>query len=288
MAKKKNIIIKQGLDDWVMTYGDLMSLLLTFFVLIVSFSSMQESKFEQAAESLKEAFGVMAQPEHVIEINKPLIPRKSDNEADLEFLFEVRELEKTVLDEKLDDQIMIETREDGVLIRMPAPLLFQSGGAELLTVSQPLLDKLASLFRKFPGEVRVEGHTDDIPIKSTQFPSNWELSSARAVAVARYFQGLGIPPDRLAATGYGEYRPEAGNGTAEGRAANRRVEILLARISIPQASGSDLPLKTPVKEPERAPEPAPEPETETIEEQVPLILNPVTGKLGAPTGFKWK
>ena len=288
MAKKKNIVVNQGLDGWVMTYGDLMSLLLTFFVLIVSFSSMQESKFEQAAESLKEAFGVMAQPEHVIELNKPLIPRKSDREGNLEFLYEVRDLEKTVLEENLDDQIMIETRDDGVLIRLPAPLLFRSGQAVLLDVSQPVLKKLASLFRKFPGEVRVEGHTDNIPITSASFPSNWELSSARAVAVARYFQGLGIPPGRLAATGYGEYRPQGSNDTDDGRATNRRVEILLARVSAPALADRDLPLETPVTTPQPAPIPTPQPEQETIEGEVPLIINPVTGKLGAPTGFYWK
>jgi chemotaxis protein MotB len=253
-------------------------------VLIVSFSSMQESKFEQAAESLKEAFGVMASPQHVIEINKPLIPRKSDNEADLEFLFEVRNLEKVVLEEKLDDQVTIETRADGVLVRLPAPLLFQSGRAEMLGESQPLLDKLGLLFRKFPGEVRIEGHTDNVPIASTVFPSNWELSSARAVAVARYFQGLGIPPERLAATGYGEFRPQATNDTPEGRATNRRVEILLSRIGTPEPVAGDLPLVAPEPVRIRAPEPAP---LET-EETLPLILNPVTGRLGTPAGIERK
>lgn len=286
MAKKKNIVVKKGLDDWVMTYGDMMSLLLTFFVLIVSFSSMQESKFEQAAESLKEAFGVMAQPEHVIEINKPLIPRKNDRESDLEFLFEVRNLEKVVLEENLDDQVTIETRQDGVLVRLPAPLLFKSGKAELLEVSQPLLDKLALLFRKFPGEVRVEGHTDDVPIHSPVFPSNWELSSSRAVAVARYFQGLGIPPMRLAATGYGEYRPQTTNETPEGRATNRRVEILLARVDAPQPAAKDLPLEAPVHL--IPPVPQPEPETETDTSAGALILNPVTGRLGTPVGLQRK
>ena len=277
--KKKNITIKQGLDGWVMTYGDMMSLLLTFFVLIVSFSSMQESKFEQAAESLKEAFGVMAKPQNVIELNRPIVPRKSDREEAFEFLFEVREIEKALIEQNLDQQVQIETRQDGVLVQMPAPLLFTSGRAELLETSQPLLDVLARLFRKFPGEVRVEGHTDDLPISSKLFPSNWELSSGRAVAVARYFQRLGIPPDRLAATGYGEHRPRETNETPEGRSANRRVEILLARIDAPEAPQEALPLETPVIAPE--PEASEPPETEVRPEQH-LILNPVTGRLGAP------
>ena len=288
MAKKKKTYIKRGYNSWVMTYGDMMSLLLTFFVLIVSFSSMQESKFEQAAESLKEAFGVMANPRHIIEFNKPLIPRKSDHEADLEFLFEVRDLERTVLERDLDDQVIIETRDDGVLVRLLSPLLFKSGQAVLLDVSQPLLDQLADLLRKFPGEVHVEGHTDNIPIRSAGFPSNWELSSARAVAVARYFQGLGIPPGRLAATGYGEYRPRESNNTPGGRATNRRVEILLARISTPAGAEHDLPLESPVTSQQAAPIPVPQPEQDNSKDEVPPIINPATGKLGAPTGFYWK
>ncbi len=129
-----------GSPAWMATFGDMMSLLLTFFVLIVSFSSMQESKFEQAAESLKEAFGVMAKPQNVIELNRPIVPRKSDREEAFEFLFEVREIEKALIEQNLDQQVQIETRQDGVLVQMPAPLLFTSGRAELLEVNEPLPD----------------------------------------------------------------------------------------------------------------------------------------------------
>ena len=96
MAKKRPIIVKQGLPGWVMTYGDMMSLLLTFFVLIVSFSSMQESKFNEAAASLRQAFGVLAAPSTVVEFNEPMVP-PSTSDADAEVAFEVQELERSLL-----------------------------------------------------------------------------------------------------------------------------------------------------------------------------------------------
>ncbi len=112
------------------------------------------------------------------------------------------------------------------------------------------------MFRKFPAEVRVEGHTDDVPIHTARFPSNWDLSAARAVAVARYFQSAGLPADRLAATGYGENRPVATNDTPEGRTANRRVEILLKWSGRDVPRQGDLPLKEPGQTAAAAPDPA--------------------------------
>ncbi len=228
MAKKvKNIIIKQGLDDWVMTYGDMMSLLLTFFVLIVSFSSMQESKFNDAAGSLRSAFGVMGNPDSVIEFNTPIVPNHNPESRDADVLYEVRSVEKKILEDGLQDQVAVEVKKDGVLFRIQAPFMFASGSSELTSAPKDLLAKMAGMFSKFPYEISVQGHTDNIPIRSSRFPSNWELSAARAVSVARYFQSLGVPAKDLAATGYGEYRPLASNDSAEGRRKNRRVEVFL-------------------------------------------------------------
>ncbi len=278
MAKKcKNIIIKQGLDDWVMTYGDMMSLLLTFFVLIVSFSSMQETKFNQAAASLADAFGVMSSPESVIEFNTPLVPNHSPQE-DAEVLYEVRSVEKLLMDEGLQDQVEVKVTDEGVLFSINAPFMFTSGGAELRNEPRTVLDKLAGFFTKFPYQVRVQGHTDNVPINSAKFPSNWELSAARAVSVARYFQEKGIAPDRIEATGYGEHRPIADNATVEGRTKNRRVEIFLKLDKKDLPKAGQLPFQKVNNQAPGAQPPA--------KENVPVrpIINPVTGKLGALTG----
>jgi len=237
MAKNKRpIVVKQGLDIWVMTYGDMMSLLLTFFVLIVSFSSMQEAKFQEAALSLRNAFGVLVEPQSVIRIDDPIVPRY-EIEENSDLLFEVRELEKTLLDQGLTTEVQLEFLPDGILFRLEAPVLFAAGQAELQPASFEVLDTLAGFLRKFPGEIRIEGHSDALPIATDRYPSNWELSAARAGAVARYFQGRELPPARIAATGYGEYRPLADNETPAGRAKNRRVEVYLKVDRIQPAAG---------------------------------------------------
>ncbi len=278
MAKKcKNIIIKQGLDDWVMTYGDMMSLLLTFFVLIVSFSSMQETKFNQAAASLADAFGVMSSPESVIEFNTPIVPSHSPSE-DAEVLYEVRSVEKMILDEGLENEVTVKVTDDGVLFSINAPFMFTSGGAELKNEPKEVLDKLSGFFTKYPYKIKIQGHTDSIPMNSAKYPSNWELSASRAVSVARYFQGKGIPPKQIEATGYGEHRPIADNATAEGRSKNRRVEIFLQLDKKDLPKGGQLPFDRVDKvKPQAKP---------LAKDNVPVrpIINPVTGKLGALTG----
>ena len=262
-----------------MTYGDMMSLLLTFFVLIVSFSSMQETKFNQAAASLADAFGVMSSPESVIDFNTPIVPNHSPQE-EAEVLYEVRSVEKLLLDEGLQDEVEVKVTDDGVLFSINAPFMFTSGGADLRNEPKTVLDKLAGFFTKFPYQVKVQGHTDNIPINSAKYPSNWELSAARAVSVARYFQSLGMPPEQIEATGYGEHRPKGDNATVEGRNKNRRVEIFLQldKKDIPKVSA--LPFtKVKKEEPKTMP---------TGKENVPVrpIINPVTGKLGVMTGQK--
>ena len=283
MAKKqKNITIKMGLDGWVMTYGDMMSLLLTFFVLIVSFSSMQETKFEQAVNSLHEAFGVMVNAESVIEFDAPLIPNHDPTNEEAEAIYEVRAVEKFILDNGLDKNVEVEMKDGKVLFRVDAPFMFEPGRDKLKPASLKVLEKMQQFFKKFPYEVRIEGHTDSQPINSRDFDSNWELSADRAVSVARYFQGLGQSPDKIAATGFGEFRPIAPNETAAGRRKNRRVEIFL-QLENPDLQRSDrLPFskKAQDKVVEEI-EPA-----QAAAKMVPVvpIINPVTGKLGAPVG----
>lgn len=283
MAERpRNIIIKKGLDEWVMTYGDMMSLLLTFFILIVSFSSMQESKFHQASESLRGAFGVLGDPATVIDFQQPLIPPESFGQQDSDLQEEVSDLEKAVLDADAAQEVQVEVQPDGVLFRLDAPFLFASGGADLAPEAAPVLDKMAEVLARHPDRVRVEGHTDAIPIHSAKFASNWELSAARAVTVARYFQSRGVAPERMSATGYGEFKPLAGNDSAEGRARNRRVEIFLAVDHRSPARATKLPL---VPAPAGGRQDAAPPVLELPEKPtVRPIINPVTDRLGDVPG----
>ncbi len=273
MAKKKNIIIKQGLDEWVMTYGDMMSLLLTFFVLIVSFSSMQETKFNEAAASLRDAFGILGHPESVIEFNTPIIPKHNPEARDADVLYEVRSVEKMIMEDGLENQVAVEVKEDGVLFRIQAPFMFASGSAELTSAPRDLLARMARMFHKFPYQVSIQGHTDNVPIRSNRYPSNWELSAARAVSVARYFQSLGVPPENLEAVGYGEYRPLAPNDTPEGRKRNRRVEVFLKL----DRKNLEREKKLPLADEQKAGESAPDAKAEKA--PVRPIIDPVTSDL---------
>jgi chemotaxis protein MotB len=208
-----------------MTYGDMMSLLLTFFVLIVSFSSLQESKFQDAALSLRDAFGVMQKPTSVLELNEQVVPVVRKEQGDI--LAEVRKLEQSLLDIGMDQEVDIKVTDKGIAFRINAPFLFESGRAELKSGTTAVLDSLAGFLGKLPYPIRIEGHTDSVPISTVRFPTNWELSATRAVAVARFLQGSGVDPTRMAALGFGEYHPLASNATATGRSQNRRVEIFL-------------------------------------------------------------
>jgi chemotaxis protein MotB len=126
-------------------------------------------------------------------------------------------------------RIKLSELQGKVTVRMGEKVLFPSGSATINAEGKATLKKIAEAFADVKGRmIRVEGHTDNIPIRSARFPSNWELSSARAIAVVRYMQELGIDPKQLAAAGYGEFQPIADNSTPEGRADNRRIEISLA------------------------------------------------------------
>lgn len=245
-TRRRKLTIRRKVDGWVMTYADMMSLLLTFFILIVSFSSLQQSKFKQAAQSLQEAFGLLDHPESVIEFQNPVFPDLPDDPSDVEVYYEMQELEHVILEKGLDQEVEIQLQENGVMFRIQAPFLFASGQAELRDEPLQVLEELSSLFRKFPYLVRIEGHTDSVPINSEQYPSNWELSAARAVTVARYFQGLGLPPERIAATGYGQYQPIEDNDTAQGRGKNRRVEIFLQMDKRDLPRANELPFGNPL------------------------------------------
>ena len=234
---------EMGIPAWVVTYGDMMSLLLTFFILLLSFSSIQEAKFKEAMESLQGALGVLKSQPSVIEQNVQVIqkPRQTDKN---EIMYEVKKLEQFLIDQKLDKQVEVAVTDDGIEMKITDSFLFRSGDADLQPQSVALLDRISQILEGSDQDIAVSGHTDSVPIHNAHFPSNWELSSARAVAVARFFQRKGVAPQRLSAVGYGEYRPEASNDTPAGRAKNRRVEIYLKMAQDKGGWPNGLPLET--------------------------------------------
>ena len=142
---------------------------------------------------------------------------------------EYESLSKSLAGEIQSGRIQISELQGKMTVRLAEKVLFPSGSATLAREGKGTLGKVADAFKDLKDRiVRVEGHTDNVPIQSAAFPSNWELSAARAIAVVRFLQGAGVDPAKLAAAGYGEWQPIAANGTSEGRAQNRRIEISLA------------------------------------------------------------
>ncbi len=205
-----------------------MSLLLTFFILLVSFSSIQETKFHEAVGSLQGALGVLSQLPKVpvkMDIDKPT--KRGNMDTD-ELGKRVAELKEKIAELKENGKsVSVGRSENGLAIRLDDQTLFDPGKADLRSGAEEVLSLVAGTLAEFPNAVRIEGHTDNLPINTEQFPSNWELSAARAAAVLRFFQEHGLDPRRMSAVGMGEWRPLASNDSVAERQRNRRVEIFM-------------------------------------------------------------
>ncbi len=218
-----------GAPEWMTTYGDLMSLLLTFFVLIVSFSSVQMVEFQKALGSLKGALGVLPfneSPINPVEMKMPML----NGFEQREMLNKIVEMRKFIDKENLAKEIDFKISKNGIAIRMKEKLLFDLGKADIKPSASPILKKIGALAKGWPNNIRVEGHTDNLPIHTLQFPSNWELSAIRAINVVHFLQDqCQVSPTKIYSIGYGENRPLVPNDSPDNRSKNRRVEIYLEK-----------------------------------------------------------
>jgi len=212
---------------WMTTFSDMVTLMLCFFVLLVSYSTIELEKFQGALESFKGALGIFSghespQKKQFINFDQTLSTQRMD-------LFErTLQLEKIMESLRISEEVEIEIRDGGILIRFGDNIFFNSGKAVLKNEAYKILSPIAKLFGGDGKEIYVEGHTDNIPIHTVRYPSNWELSYARAFSVVKYFyQKENIPEKFLAAVGHGEHRPLVPNDTKENRKINRRVEIFI-------------------------------------------------------------
>ena len=210
---------------WAVTYGDLMSYLMIFFLVLFSFSLSKGVKtpagrrYEESIASIQKVFGGKASEERL----KKLRLREREEAA-------ARQLTEAVQTKDLSKYVEIKTTEEKMLLELKEPVLFDLGRAELKANADAVLREIATHIKHLPNPVLIEGHTDNVPIRGGRYASNWELSMARAHAVIRFFEGEGMDPKRLSGAGYGEHRPSADNASAEGRAKNRRIEIVLVRV----------------------------------------------------------
>ena len=221
-----------GAPLWMVTYGDMMTLLLTFFVLLMSFSTMEVAQFKRAMGSFKGAISLLPKQSSVVETIPENLPRpKKQAKGSVFFAHnrykeEMESLQELVEKEAISDVVNIEETGDGATIRIGGSALFDLGKADLKPEIFPLLNQIAVTLEQADDRFNIEGHTDDMPINNEEFPSNWELSMARAMNVLRYILKTGnIDPARAGAVGNGEYHPLVPNTSPENQKKNRRVEI---------------------------------------------------------------
>lgn len=280
MARRRTHLEHENHEAWAIPYGDLMTLLLAFFVVMYSISSVNSGKYRVLSDALTAEFrGTPRAPQPIPVGDLPqnvseqmpinamnrmftagmpahmlmplpqargtvrdgqraagsIDPRDAANAALIEAeaarqkeLAGVEADVSGVLANLIKSNLVsVHKQGDSVQVQISADILFASGVAEPAPAALPVLQRLADSLKPWPNAVRVEGHTDDVPIRSAVFHSNWELSAARAGSVVRLFSERGIDPQRLAVVGYGQYRPLQSNDTAVGRNANRRVVVII-------------------------------------------------------------
>jgi chemotaxis protein MotB len=214
---------------WLTSFSDMVLLLLCFFVLLLSFARTDAGVFQSALGSVRQALGTP--PNASQDLQAPSPAQQAQAAAEQEQARTVRarivqQVEQFLSERGLSAQVEVAPDERGVILRTRDQILFDSGAAQLKSEGLPVLAAVADLARRFHGQLAIEGHTDDRPIMTDLFPSNWELSGARSAAVLRHLLGEGIAAGRVHVAGYADRRPIASNETEDGRARNRRVEFV--------------------------------------------------------------
>jgi chemotaxis protein MotB len=239
MSRGKKQHAEEHADErWVISYADLVTLLLGFFILLYATADANQVKLLRLSQGLQQAFNVPLKEGAVggslLDGGSGLVPSGTHTNIDID-LQAIQALVKQRSEAAgLAGKILVARDQDRIVIRLADNLLFPSASADMREAAKPLLAIVADALKETPNEVRIEGHTDTIPLATDRYPSNWELSSARATAVLRYLaDNLGVAPSRMFAAGSGEFRPIADNLTPEGRALNRRADIV---ILYPQAN----------------------------------------------------
>ncbi|MDP1665493.1 MAG: flagellar motor protein MotD [Methylobacter sp.] len=260
--RKRRIVETNSHDRWMVSYADFITLLLAFFVVMYSISSVNEGKYKTLADSLGDAFSNKEQQGNEIDpvpigaLPTTIQPIPLENPATME-VEERRELSEEILKERKqlgqvsdqfeqvlapfinDNLVSVKKNDYWIELEMNSEMLFLSGEAELSKKAIPVLKKIVEVINPLPNMINVEGHTDNIPIDNIKFRSNWDLSSARATSVVHEFVKEGINPLRLSAIGYGEFHPIDDNKIEAGRFKNRRVVLVLMSQAFARYGAND-------------------------------------------------
>lgn len=225
-------------EAWLVPYADILTLLLALFIVLFAVSQTDQKKMSEMAQAFSSAFHTggpsmfdQAGPSANQTSTLPMDDENLNYVRENQQLLEVQKQMNDYIDQNgLQEELNTVLTEDGLLIRIKEKALFPSGSADLIPASQALGQPIAGLLASVSQRVVISGHTDNMPISNSRFPSNWDLSTARALNFMKFILEQGkLDPARFSTVGYGEYRPAAANNTEEGRAQNRRVEVLISR-----------------------------------------------------------
>jgi len=233
MQRRRGRQSKGNHERWLITYADMITLLMIFFIVMYSLSKVDEARFKTLAESLSVVFGagamVLDSPGPAVIPGSPASQMQDELEStQLDQL--KKKLENYIQENGLNAKISVTTEERGIVLSFQDDVLFQLGSDQLTPQARTILNKVAPMLIDTPNYIRVEGHTDNLPIRTSKFPSNWELSAARATNVVReLITTHNFSPQKLSVAAYGEYRPRVPNTTEENRQLNRRVSLVILR-----------------------------------------------------------
>ncbi len=278
MPRRRPIELSISHERWLVSYADFITLLFAFFVVMYSISQVNESKYRVLSNTLLDAFhvpeksinpipvGSLSKGQETSVVDNPE-PKKGELMGDGAFektadLPQLSDMFQDQFADFIDDRlIQVNSNEFWLQIDLKASILFASGTATPSLQARAIFHEMADLLREFNNPIQVEGFTDNVPIRSRFYPSNWELSSARAAAIVRLLALDGVAPERLSAVGYGEFQPLADNGTEAGRLQNRRVSLMISRERVQrpvvEASNKIAPIISPSERQETQPYPQP-------------------------------
>jgi chemotaxis protein MotB len=239
MSLKRHAASKPSHERWLVSYADFITLLFAFFVVMFASSQMDKGKIGKLAVAIQLAFktlGIFPSSSPRIPVNPQGPPTASlpsltglpDSTSPGSLAKLQKELEQALAGEITRGEVALKVGQEGLVISLREVGFFDSGSAEVKLKSEPSVARIAKVLEAHPYNVRIEGHTDNVPIHTEHFASNWELSTARATEMTKLFiTRYQFPPERLSAAGFGEFHPAAPNRTEEGRALNRRVDIVI-------------------------------------------------------------
>ena len=257
MVRRRHAEVHVNQERWLVSYADFITLLFAFFVVMYSISQVNQSKYRVLSETFEHAFNsrqlttdtTSSNPiEKIInpiQVGEPAlspdpsaidVEQESAGEAASTSSGQLQEI-SALVNERFadlinDELVSVSSNELWLQIELKDSILFASGGTDLSLQAQAIFDEIAGILKGYPNPIQVEGYTDNIPINNPRYPSNWELSSARASAIVKLLAARGVAPQRLSAVGFGEFQPVASNEHPAGRAQNRRVALMIAQRKI--------------------------------------------------------